>query len=91
MKLLIKLSAIITALALLIVTAGCSDSYQDAVIYFEIPEKPFTFDPQTASSDSELAVTANIYEGCFVKTPAELLYAVWRQISQNRALPIPLH
>lgn len=67
MKLLIKLSAIITALALLIVTAGCSDSYQDAVIYFEIPEKPFTFDPQTASSDSELAVTANIYEGLLRK------------------------
>ena len=45
MKLLIKLSAIITALALLIVTAGCSDSYQDAVIYFEIPEKPDFWTP----------------------------------------------
>lgn len=67
MKRIFKLLALITALALFLCTAGCSDSYQNAVIYFEIPEKPFTFDPQTASSDSELAVTANIYEGLLRK------------------------
>ncbi len=50
---------------LLTVTAlcGCGEKYLDAIIYFELIEKPQTLDPQTAQSDSELLITRNIYEG----------------------------
>ena len=45
------------------VLCGCGDDYQDAILYFELLEKPTTLDPQTAQSDSELLIVRNIYEG----------------------------
>lgn len=40
----------------------------DAIIYFELLEKPQTLDPQTAQSDSELLIVRNIYEGLMRET-----------------------
>lgn len=42
---------------------GCGEKYKEAIIYFELSEKPKTLDPQTAQSDSELLIVRNIYEG----------------------------
>ncbi len=49
------------------VLVGCGEKYMDAIIYFELLEKPQTLDPQTASSDSELLIVRNIYEGLMRK------------------------
>lgn len=67
MKRIIKLIALLSSVLIIFLSAGCNESYQDAIIYFEIPEKPFSLDPQTVSSDSELAVVANIFEGLLRK------------------------
>lgn len=42
---------------------GCGEKYKDSIIYFELLDKPQTLDPQMASSDSELLIVRNIYEG----------------------------
>ena len=67
MKHFIKFTALLTAVILLLGTVGCKDSYQNAIIYYEVPERPFTLDAQTASTDSELSVVKNIYEGLLRK------------------------
>lgn len=67
MKRTIKFIALMTCILTIIISAGCNESYQDAIIYFEIPEKPFSLDPQTVSSDSELTVVANVFEGLLRK------------------------
>lgn len=41
---------------------GCENT-DNAYIYFELPETPLTLDPQTASTDTELLIIRNIYEG----------------------------
>lgn len=48
--------------------AGCGEKYMDAIIYFELLQKPKTLDPQTAQSDSELLIVRNIYEGLLRET-----------------------
>ena len=67
MKHFIKFTALLTAVILLLGTVGCKDSYQNAIIYYEVPERPFTLDAQTASTDSELSIVKNIYEGLLRK------------------------
>ncbi len=67
MKRILKAVCLILAILTVLLSAACGDSYQDAIIYFEIPEKPCTVDPQTASTDSELAIVANIFEGLLRK------------------------
>ena len=47
---------------------GCGEKYTEAIIYFELLEKPKTLDPQTAQSDSELLIVRNIYEGLIRET-----------------------
>lgn len=61
-----KILALVCALALCLLV-GCSTGNQDAIIYFEIDENPLTVDPQTASSDSELSIVKNIFEGLLRK------------------------
>ncbi len=63
----IKALALFLSVALITLCTACGDSYRDAVIYFEIPEKPMAIDPQTASSDSELSIITNIFEGLLRK------------------------
>ena len=57
------ISAGLALMLLLGCLTGCGEKYKDAYIYFELLEKPYTLDPQTASSDSELLIVRNIYEG----------------------------
>lgn len=57
------LSLFLCILSILCCFSGCQEDYSDAYIYFELAEQPKTLDPQTASSDSELLITRNIYEG----------------------------
>ena len=57
------LSVTICLIMLLGCISGCGEKYMDAIIYFELLEKPQTLDPQTAQSDSELLIVRNIYEG----------------------------
>lgn len=57
------LSAILCVLLCFGVLCGCGEKYTDAIIYFELLERPKTLDPQTAQTDSELIVVRNIYEG----------------------------
>ena len=47
---------------------GCSEKYEEAIVYFELLEKPKTLDPQTAQDDSELLIIRNIYEGLMRET-----------------------
>lgn len=63
LKALSLILAVLTVLSL----SACGDSYQDAIIYFEIPEQPYTLDPQIASTDSELVIVGNIFEGLLRK------------------------
>ncbi len=58
-----KILSAILCLAMIVCLVGCGDKYMDAIIYFELLEKPQTLDPQTAQSDSELLIVRNIYEG----------------------------
>lgn len=63
MKHFIKFTALLTAVILLLGTVGCKDSYQNAIIYYEVPERPFTLDAQTASTDSELSIVKKYLRG----------------------------
>ena len=62
------LSATLCIMLVMGCMTGCGENYKDAYIYFELIEKPRTLDPQTASSDSELLIVRNIYEGLMRKS-----------------------
>ena len=67
LKRIIKLINIILITAIICLCCGCSGSSSKAYIYFELPEKPQTLDPQTASLNSELLIARNIFEGLLRK------------------------
>lgn len=67
MNFLHKIVAFFTAIILCFLATGCSDKSEKAYIYFELTEKPTTIDAQTASTDSELLIVKNIYEGLLRK------------------------
>ena len=67
MQILNKAIALFVAVVLCFLTVGCSDKTEKAYIYFELTEKPTTLDPQTASTDSELLIIKNIFEGLLRK------------------------
>lgn len=46
--------------------SGCNSS-DDAYLYFELENTPSTLDPQTASTDSELIIIKNVFEGLLRK------------------------
>lgn len=89
MKHFIKFTALLTAVILLLGTVGCKDSYQNAIIYYEVPERPFTLDAQTASTDSELSVVKNIIDGRFGKIQAVPLSAARRKALKKTDSNIP--
>ncbi|MBQ6847998.1 MAG: hypothetical protein IJO62_03685 [Clostridia bacterium] len=62
-----RILTLILITVLLLSTVGCSSKTDDAYIYFELPSTPVTLDPQTASSDAELLIVRNIYEGLMRK------------------------
>ena len=63
MKCFVKITSLVLAVLFVCLSAGCGSGYGDARVYFELSEKPETLDAQTASSDSELLIVRNIYEG----------------------------
>lgn len=64
MKLLSKFLVILLSICLICVTAcSCSSANKNAVIYYEAPTIPHTLDPQIASSDTELTMIRNLFEG----------------------------
>ena len=63
-----RITSIILCMLLFCVTLlGCTGKTDEAYLYFELPSIPNTLDPQTASSDSELLIIKNIYEGLMRK------------------------
>ena len=68
-----KAIALILSLAFLFLLTACKASYQDAVIYYEIPEKPRTLDPQIASTDAELSLVRNLFEGLLRKNQSNAI------------------
>lgn len=59
-----KILAVLMAFVLLVCgLCACGEDYSEAYIYFELLDMPKTLDPQIASSDSELLIVRNIYEG----------------------------
>lgn len=67
MTLIKRVAVFLTVLSILLLTSGCKGKYKDAYIYFELSQKPLTLDAQTASSESELLIIRNIYEGLLRK------------------------
>lgn len=63
MKKLYKLFSLILCIAMLLSFVGCGKDYSSVIVYFELNEKPDTLDAQLASSDAELLLVRNIYEG----------------------------
>lgn len=64
------LSLILSVLLIICCITGCGEGYEEAYIYFELLDVPKTLDPQTASSDSELLIVRNTYEG-LLRTDAD--------------------
>lgn len=67
MNIKIRFLSIILCLLLLLPTVGCGDKTDEAYIYFELPDIPYTLDPQVANTDTELLIIKNIYEGLLRK------------------------
>ncbi len=59
--------AILLSLLMILNLTACGNKTDEAYIYFELPEVPYTLDAQTASSDSELLIVRNIFEGLMRK------------------------
>ena len=62
-KTIYKLLALLLCLAMLFGLSACGKDYSSVIIYFELNQKPDTLDAQLASSDQELLLVRNIYEG----------------------------
>lgn len=67
MNLIKRIISVILCLLLLVSIIGCGDKTDEAYIYFELPEIPYTLDPQVAQTDTELLIIKNIYEGLLRK------------------------
>ncbi len=63
MKLLRAIICFILCLAIICSFVGCGDSESSAIVYFELNQKPDTLDAQLASTEQELLLVRNIYEG----------------------------
>ena len=50
------------------VFSGCGNDYLSQYIYFKLDTAPVTLDPQSASSESELLIARNLYEGLLRKS-----------------------
>lgn len=59
-----KTLAAIICLAVLLTLCSCGDSYDDsAALYVDLDSSPTILDPQLASTDSELIIVRNLFEG----------------------------
>lgn len=55
-------------LMMLTIFSGCGNDYLSQYIYFQLNDAPITLDPQSASSESELLIVRNLYEGLLRKS-----------------------
>ena len=67
MKLIKRCTAFFLLAAIVFSCAACGSKSSNATIYFELTEKPQNIDPQIASSDSELIIVRNLFEGLLRK------------------------
>lgn len=67
MRYITRFTALILVFLIIVTVCGCGDSTEKAYIYFELPKQPSTVDAQTASTDAELLIVKNIYEGLLRK------------------------
>lgn len=82
MKHILKILALFSAFALIFCTVGCKKSYANAIVYYELSERPSTLDPQTASTDAELSVVRNIFEGLLRKNSSgSVVYGIAREFN----------
>lgn len=64
MKKVIRVIAILLCFALFsVLLCGCKDYNAKAVIYYEVDTAPKTIDPQLASTETELMMVRNLFEG----------------------------
>ena len=65
-KYLKRAAALCLSLCLFLTAAGCGgDKTADAIITFGMESRPVTLDPQLASSETELLLVRNLFEGLF--------------------------
>ena len=62
---LISLTLILTVFCLSF--CGCKKDYSKNYVYFDVSSEPKSLDPQTASTDEELMIVRNIFEGLLRK------------------------
>ena len=62
-KTIYKFLSLFLCLAMLLGLSACGKDYSSVIIYFELNGKPNTLDAQLASTDQELLLVRNIYEG----------------------------
>lgn len=83
MKHLNRLAALLLCPIIIACSAACSDN-SDRRIYFEISEAPSSLDPQTASTDTELMIVRNLYEGLMrLSSSGELIPGVAEGYEKN--------
>ena len=81
-----KVLSIILIIISLVSLMGCSEKTEEAYIYFELPQLPSTLDPQIASSDSELLIVRNIYEGLLRKDEKGEMYRLCFSETHNAVI-----
>lgn len=67
MKYISRFALLFFSLTVILLSCGCKDDPMNSYIYVELPGLPSTVDAQTASSDAELLIVRNIYEGLLRK------------------------
>lgn len=85
MKFKNRITAALLCLVIMLFSVGCDDN-SDKRIYIELTEIPKTLDPQTASTDSELMLVRNLFEGLVrVDGNGEIKPGVAQNYEQNGA------
>ena len=83
MKNLKRFFALLLCIILIFLLTGC-DETDNTYIYFNLNEQPFSLDPQTAQSDTELMIIRNIFEGLMRKDEnGEIVCAVAKSYEKN--------
>lgn len=75
------LSVIACVILMVSAFSGCGEGYKEAIVYFELLEKPQTLDPQMAQTDSELLIVRNIYEGLLREDNGEITNGITKSYS----------
>lgn len=62
-RLVYRIISLIICFMMVFSLAACGDSESSSIVYFELNQKPDTLDAQLASTEQELLLVRNIYEG----------------------------